>query len=85
MLPAALLQDSMQPSREEYRDKASVPHLVLLVLSWWTQASGSWVETSQDVLAWLGGKILGRGPIILYPALSCSTKRKGATKLEEHQ
>ena len=33
----------------------------------------------------VGGEILGTGQIILCPALSHSTKRKGATKLEEHQ
>jgi len=76
----------MQPSREDYRDKASVPHLVLLVLSWWTQASRSWVGTSQDVLAWLGEDPGDRpNNTLSCPALPCSTKKKGATKLEEHQ
>lgn len=74
----------MQPNREDYRDKAPVPHLVLLVLSWWTQASRSWVGTAQDVLAWLGEDPGDRpNNTLSYPVLL--HKEEGSYKLEEHQ
>lgn len=74
----------MQPNREDYRDKAPAPHLVLLVLSWWTQASRSWVGTAQDVLAWLGEHPGDRpNNTLSYPVLL--HKEEGSYKLEEHQ